>query len=229
MQHSGTWTAGTINTGDIVFAKKTTDPSSQVVTYINGSSTGYSTYGEYGSVILYTASDGDVIIHRAMFYLSWNGSTPVVSGYDNQSWIKITDSYVILDNIGYAHRNLVVDISGMVGQSGYITVGDYNLGSAPLSEFDGALNAYRVADQNVGITSGPVKSTQIVGVAFGEIPWFGLIKLNIMRAYGQWPYYSDVPQNSYLFLGLSVIAIISTIVIPVEYTKFKRKNARPKR
>jgi signal peptidase len=226
MQHSSQWTTDGIYTGDIVFVKKVTSPSSQIVTYLNGSSTGYSTYGEYGSVILYTATDGNTIIHRAMFYLTWNENTPVVAGYTNQSWVTVTQNYVRLDNVGYSHRNLVVEIGGMVGESGYITAGDYNLGSAPKSEFNSALNGYVVADQNVGITSGPVKDSQVKGVAFGEIPWFGLIKLNFLRAYGEWPYYNDVPQNSYLFLWISIAAIIAAVGIPVTYLDIKKRRGR---
>ncbi|MEM0155226.1 MAG: S26 family signal peptidase [Thermoplasmataceae archaeon] len=224
MQHSSYWTPNGVYTGDIVFIKKVTSPTNQIVTYLDGSETGYSTYGEYGSVILYRSTNGNTIIHRAMFYLTWNGNSPVVEGYTNQSWITVTQNYVRLDNVGYSHRNLVVEISGMVGESGYITVGDYNLGSATRSEFNGALNGYIVADQNVGITSEPVKYSQIMGVAFGEIPWFGLIKLNFLRAYGEWQYYNDVPQNSYLYLGISIAVIIAAIGIPVGYLEWKKRR-----
>ena len=220
MQHSDYWTPGTINTGDIVFVKKVTNAQAQVVTYLNGSNTGYSTYGEYGNVILYGSSSGEVVIHRAMFYLSWSGSTPVVAGYNNQSWVKVTQDYVLMKNVGYSHRNLLVPIAGMVGESGYITVGDHNLGLS--NEYNSTLNAYIAADQNVGITDRPVAPSQVTAVAYGEIPWFGLIKLNILRAYGEWPYYNDVPQNSYLYLGISIAAILAAIVVPYAYARTRR-------
>ncbi|QRF74778.1 hypothetical protein Thermo_00269 [Thermoplasmatales archaeon] len=220
MQHSDTWMAGTINTGDIVFVKKVTDAPNQVVTYLQGNSTGYSTYSEYGSVILYRSSSGAVIIHRAMFYLTWHGSNPVVVGYDNQSWVKVTQDYVLMKNVGYSHRNLVVYVSGMVGESGYITVGDHNL--ALSSIYNSTLNAYVAADQNIGITDQPVPASHVIAVAYGEIPWFGLIKLNVLRAYGEWPYYKDVPQNSYLYLDLSSALIVAAIVIPYAYAKYRK-------
>lgn len=222
MQHSDSWTPGAINTGDIVFVKKVTDAQTQVTTYLNGSKTGYSTYGEFGSVILYRSSSGDVVIHRPVFYLTWNGSMPVVSGYDNQSWIEITSNYVLMKDVGYSHRNLLIILTGMVGESGYITVGDHNL--ALSYNYNETLNAYVAADQNTGITNAPVPSSHVIAVAYGEIPWFGLIKLNVMRAYGEWPYYNDVPQNSYLYLGISMLAIIGTIAAPYAYLRSRRRK-----
>ena len=104
MTHSDYWTYGTMNVGDIVFVKKVNSVPGNIITYVVGRETNYSTYGEFGNVILYKNPSGTTIIHRAMFYLSWNNSYPVIQGYHNQSWISLNRSYVVIDDVGFSHR-----------------------------------------------------------------------------------------------------------------------------
>lgn len=221
MEHSHNWTAGTINTGDLVMSKNINANETNVITYVQGRAINYSTYGEYGNVILYHNGEGQIIIHRAMFYLEWNGSHPTIADYHNQSWIHITDNAVILDNVGYTHRNLIVYVGTMVGESGFITVGDYNLAHSPI--YNKTYNAYSAADQDVFGFS-PVKPDKVVGKAFGQIPWVGLIKLNIMRAGGGWPQYNEVPNNAYTYLVITVIAIIALAAFPYGRVLGKKKK-----
>ena len=221
MEHSATWTWGTINVGDIVIVKYVPDPVKDVVTYVTGRETNFSTYGEYGDVILYRDPNGETVIHRAMFYLSWDNGKPVVDGYHNQSWLSIYGFNIIIYDCGYSHRNLLVNVSAFVNESGFITMGDHNLATSPL--YDSMYNAYIAADQNVKITPSPVIGKQIVGIARGQIPWFGLIKLNIMRAEGDWPYYNEVPANSYLYLVISLGVIFGAIFTPYKSHGKKRK------
>ncbi|MCL5666042.1 MAG: S26 family signal peptidase [Candidatus Thermoplasmatota archaeon] len=227
MTHSDYWDPGTLNVGDIVFVKKVDNLPGPVITYVIGRETGYSTYGEYGNVILYKNPSGETIIHRAIFYLYWNGSTPEVQGYHGQSWIIINDSYVIIMDMGYAHRNLFVNLKGMQGHNGFITAGDYNLAvaAAPI-KFNSTLTVYEAADQNIGITNLPV-SKNIVGIAFWDIPWFGLIKLNILRLYGKWPEYNEVAKDSYDLLGAATFLILLAVFFPYSRVlggKKKRKK-----
>lgn len=207
MQHSVNWEYGTINTGDIVVVKKVSDPVKQVTTYLQGRTSGYSTYGDYGNVLLYHDPNGLVVIHRAMFYLTWSNGAPVVQGYTNQSWITVTHTYVLIKDVGFSHRNLLVLLNGFQNESGYITMGDHNLAIATL--YNKNLQAYVAADENVNIMNHPVTSSEVIGVAQGQIPWFGLIKLNLMRIQGDWSYYNDVPHYSYdyLFISLAIMAI----------------------
>ncbi len=212
MTHSDYWTYGTMNVGDIVFVKKVDNVPGSVITYVIGREIGYSTYGEFGNVILYKNPSGTTIIHRAMFYLSWKNSEPVVQGYQNQSWMKVNQSYVLIKDVGFSHRNLVVYLKSMVNESGFITVGDFNLAYRGI--YNSSLNAYEAADQNVGITNAPVGKNNIVGVAFWDLPWFGLIKLNILKLYGQWPYSNEVAKNSYDYLLASIVIIVALIFTP---------------
>lgn len=222
MEHAPVWTAGTINTGDLVFVKAIHDNPGNVVTYVQGRQTGFKSYGDYGNVILFEDPSGKILIHRAMFYLSWNGDTPVVSDSNNQSWIIVTPSSVVLEDVGYKHRNLIVHLTGMTGNDGYITAGDYNVATSNL--YNTTYNAYIAADQNA-FGFGPVKPSSVVGKAFGDIPWFGLIKLNIMKLGGEWPEYNQVPSNAYLYLAISILAIFVVTFFPYRKTAaiFRRR------
>ncbi len=227
MEHSSNWTVGTINVGDIVLVKNIDDNPANVVTYVNGRDTGHSTYGEYGDVILYQAPTNEIIIHRAMFYLSWNNGKPVVSGYTGQSWIKVTQNYVVIEDAGYTHRNLIVYLSNLVNKTGFITVGDYNLAHSQL--YNSSENAYAAADQNV-FGYNPASVSGIVGVAYFQVPWLGLIKLNLMRISGQWAQYNEVPNFAYLYLGLLIASFITLVVFPYERftegSKIKHKERK---
>lgn len=83
MQHGDVDVPGLINTGDLVLVKQVKVPS-QVTTYVQGEaeSPGYTTYGEYGDVLLYFP-EGDTaltpVIHRAILWLDWNSSADAFS------------------------------------------------------------------------------------------------------------------------------------------------------
>ena len=212
MQHSQDWEYGVINTGDIVLVKKVPNPEKDVTTYVQGRTSNFSTYSDYGNVLLYNAPGGLIVIHRAMFYLTWSNNTPVVQAYTNQSWMSVTDSYVLIKDVGFTHRNLIVFLNDFRNESGFITMGDHNLAISTL--YNKTFNAYIAADENVNIISHPVTNSNIVGIAQGLVPWFGLIKLNIMRLQGDWPFYNDVPNYSYYYLGISIVLIGIAIFFP---------------
>lgn len=211
MEHSESWTAGTINTGDLVFAKSIGKDSTNVVTYVQGRESGFSSYSDYGNVILFRGHQNNVMIHRAMFYLSWNGEVPVISHGVNSSWLTVNDSSVIIKNVGQSNRNLVVYLSDFAGKSGFITAGDYNIANSNV--YNSTADAYVASDQNVfGLD--PVSANGIIGKAFGNIPWFGLIKLNIMKLGGDWPQSNQVPDFAYLYLTLTIALIVALVFLP---------------
>ena len=74
MQHGTTDNLGLINTGDLVLAQKV--QLSQITTYVVGVQTDYTTYGEFGDVLLYYPNGvvGTPVIHRAIIYLVWNSN-----------------------------------------------------------------------------------------------------------------------------------------------------------
>lgn len=228
MQHSDKWQFGIIDEGTIVFVKKINSVN-DVKTYVTGKSDNYSTYGEYGNVILYHNSAlGVITIHRAMFYLEWNHTKPVVKGYNGQHYIDIVGDLIILKDTGYAHRNFIVNVSRYVGHDGFITAGDNNVATLGKTSgfYNSKYNATCSSDQNIwGIE--PVNLSKIVGKAYGYIPWFGLIKLNLLRMEGDWStvYADHVPEYSYAGLIISIAAIVALIVFPYKkaYLKFKKK------
>jgi signal peptidase len=212
MQHGDVDQLGLINTGDLVLAQKI--DASQVTTYVVGLQSGYSTYGEYGDVILYHAN-GIVgpapVIHRAILYLDYDSGNaftipalqPLPCGSQSDAvytlsstsngcgWNHITGS-LTLHHIGWMSVNVTVDLSGIGHHSGFVTMGDNNINPGNGGE---------------GIPDQPALSTLVdpswvVGVARGMLPWFGAVKLLLE---GQ---SSEVPTQSWQFMGITLIAIV---------------------
>ncbi len=202
MQHGDQWQYGVINTGDIVLVKKVTSVSN-IITYVQGRETGYKSYGDYGNVIIYTSQSGMSVIHRAIFYVTWNNAVPEITGENKaSSFMKILGDYVIIEDMGFSHRNLLVDLGPFIGQSGFVTMGDNNLANLPLLNFQGYI-VCEAADENVGISSSLVNMHMIEGIAQGWLPWFGDIKLIVT---GNTEY---IPSDSYYYLAISLIILFS--------------------
>ncbi len=217
MQHSDNWQSDVLNTGDMALVKKVSSVS-QVVTYVQGRNTGMKTFGEYGNVVIYKAPVGTLIIHRAILYLSWHNGQPVVGGYHNQSWLSVTNDHIIVRDMGYAHRNLLINIGDFHNVSGFITTGDYNLGTLNIS-YDSQLNAYAAADQD-GIfqfNDPPVNVSQILGKAVLDIPWLGLIKLTVSWDLGVQQQTTPVPNGAYSYLTITLVAFFAVVLFP--YTR----------
>lgn len=216
MQHGYNDQIGLINTGDLVLAQKVA--LSQITPYVTGIETGYSTYGEYGDVLLYLpngVSSSTPVIHRAILYLQWD---PIGSSYNATDLAGLpcgaasdavyayfapgagsvpscdtTHLTGTLDlyNLGWNSTNISITLSApALGEhSGFLTMGDNN----------------RFPDQSgagVPAISELVEPGWIVGVARGMIPWFGALKLLIEGQAG------EVPPQSWQFLGLTVVGAI---------------------
>ncbi|MCW6167839.1 MAG: S26 family signal peptidase [Thermoplasmatales archaeon] len=84
MQHGPNDQLGLINTGDLVMSKKVSFDA--ITPYVVAMSSRYTTYGEYGDVVLYEPNGGTAtpIIHRAIVYLQYNAngtySAPSLAG-----------------------------------------------------------------------------------------------------------------------------------------------------
>lgn len=220
MQHGSEDHLGLINTGDLVLAQKISNSS--ITPYVIGMETGYSTYGEYGDVLLYqpNGAAGTPVIHRAILYLSWdpvsrsysapdlNGlpcgnasdavySTSTPNGCGTTHLTGTLDLY----RVGWMSVTVSIDLSAAAlgDHSGYLTMGDNNyLCSSPghcIGEPDQSGSA-------VAVISSLVEPAWVVGVARGMLPWFGALKLLLS---GQ---ASMVPPQSWQFLGLTVAGVI---------------------
>ncbi len=221
MQHGYTDIVGLINTGDLVLAQKI--PANQITDYVMGMKTGYSTYGEYGDVLLYhpNGAGSTPIIHRAILYLVWNpaygtysapelqglpcGASPTAfyktpgtageCGTTNLTSLNLT-------HIGWKSVPVVIDLqSSMLGDhSGYLTMGDNNFD--PTGCVPSTVACTGFPDQLPGGFSSLVEPGWIIGVARGMVPWFGAFKLLLDGNAGM------VPPQSWEFAGLTIAGII---------------------
>jgi signal peptidase I len=214
MQHGDTDIVGLINTGDLVLVKKIT-PSS-VIPYVVGEETGYSTYGEYGDVILYYPN-GDTqatpVIHRAILYLIWNSATQDYSAPSLQplpcgtepgalysiagtangcGWTGLLTTITLYD-VGWRQATVTIPLGQMGRYSGFITMGDNNLGTGTPPQGE--------TDQGSGISS-LVEGGWVIGVARGMVPWVGSFKLLLDGNA------AEVPPRSWQFLALTISAVV---------------------
>ncbi|MCX8173539.1 MAG: S26 family signal peptidase [Thermoplasmata archaeon] len=233
MQHGSDSQIGVIDTGDMVIVKKL-GSGGEITTYIQGKISGYSTYGAYGDVIVYRKNghdDATPVIHRVVLFLRYNSSSnafdipelnspSLVPNKDwgivgtSPRWYAVTGKLWIAD-YGHAKINLTINLGGILSNvasrhDGYITLGDNNRGAVDQTNL-----LYR--DELVQ----PVKFEWIVGVARGELPWFGALKL-LFTGNAQY-----VPANSWLYLQIS-IALIILVPFLVDYWLEKRAKRKRK-
>jgi signal peptidase len=225
---------GAIDTGDLVLVKKI-NHASDITTYMDGLSTGYKTYGDYGDVIIYKKGGSETltpIIHRALIYLEpnadglsyrsaslQNAPTSEWSANPlNDTWDHLTGTLTLKNFTvaGLDHQIVQIDIGntiryfealGIGPRAGFITKGDHN----------------PYPDQSSWIYAPVVDIGWIVGKARGEIPWFGLLKLWTTHSVG-----SPVPENSARDLWISLaLIIISPIAVDITLSiREKRLRAR---
>jgi signal peptidase I len=218
MQHGPTDVLGLINTGDLVLAQRAS--TEQITPYVVGLKTGYSTYGEYGDVLLYSPNGQSTtpVIHRAILYLEWDPrdsaynvtdlsglpcGSQAGSGFsyssDGGCGITDLDGTLTLYNVGWHSVDVSVDLgSAALGEhSGYLTMGDNNFdqGCTP------GQNCVGFSDQTAGISE-IVEPSWIIGVARGMLPWFGSLKL-LLEGNA-----AEVPAQSWQFLGITIVGLI---------------------
>jgi signal peptidase len=181
---------GTIDAGDFTFVKKV-DSKDEIVTYYRGRSIGYSTYSNYGDVIIFQKDGkaGTPIIHRAILWVELNYTEnglrydiPELGWFGNDS---ITIKELELQKYQPPH-------------SGFITKGDNN----------------PRCDQKDSL---PVSFEWIIGVARGEIPWFGSIKLLFDDLTTNSANAGNVRQDCWAMLCVS-IAILITVPVAIDYS-----------
>jgi len=219
---------GAIDTGDLVLVKKIS-VASDVKTYMDGYSSGYKTYGDFGDVIIYRkgGSNGTTpIIHRAIIYLEANpdGASYTAPSLEyvpkgkwatdtlNDTWNDITSTLTIF-HVGFQDQQVTIDISDLLqggqAESGFITKGDHN----PMVDLTywGPSVGYR-----------PIDVSWVVGKARGEIPWFGLLKL-----WSTGTLNSPSPPNSVRDLWISLfIIVLSPIVFDLSMAMLERRKRR---
>ena len=215
MQHGSTDQLGLINAGDLVLAQKL--PLSQVTSYMAGLRSGYSTYGEFGDVLLYwpNGQGGTPIIHRALLYLEWDPagfynatdlspSLPCGTA-GNATWAYFAtstatascatthlDGYLDLYHVGWNSQTVSIDLTPLDAPT---TLGDHS-GFVTM----GDNNTH--PDQVAPTISTLVKPGWVIGAARGMIPWFGSIKLLLDGEAGK------VPTQSWELMALTIVGVI---------------------
>nr|AIF07520.1 signal peptidase I (SEC11, sipW) [uncultured marine group II/III euryarchaeote KM3_203_F09] len=188
---------GTIDTGDLVIVKEA--GKKNIVTYLEGKNTGYEKYGDYGDVIVYYKNgirekDGlpvTPVIHRAMFWVDVD--------IENKTY-HVPEAgrtfYSEIDLGQFGDEKLVGIIEEQALQnSGYVTKGDSSGNPHPDQMTHTDINRNKVQ---------PVNPDWVVGMARGELPWFGLIKLRVTQPDN----YEQAPPGCRGMLGFSIMLIL---------------------
>ncbi|MGI0149837.1 MAG: hypothetical protein ACREDF_09950, partial [Thermoplasmata archaeon] len=220
MQHADEVSSiGVIDTGDMVF-QQVAPTRASVITYIEGRARDYSTYGDYGDVIIFRRASNPVpVIHRAIMYVNMHADgtadVPDILALPDPAWearnatgltrVPVALTSLIIREMGFRHNiNLTFTFSPGVERDGFITMGDHNALRQCEFQLDDCRAGYdpyswmpRVAD--------------VQGVARGEIPWIGLIKLIFQPGVccpGGW---GDprAPKNSWDSLLVTLIVLIA--------------------
>ena len=194
---------GVIDTGDMIYVQS--PDKCDIVSYVDGYKTGYKTFGDYGSVIVYKRDSGNPVIHRAIVYVEKNGSSwniESLQGFDESLWningteheyMNVSGTLNIVFESDYRSYTCSINLNSLL-QSGYLTLGDNNT----------------MFDQNSGImTNRPISKEMIKSVASTEIPWLGCLKLLVN---GKEDRIEAHAPNSIECLEISFISIILIIV-----------------
>lgn len=202
MQHSNDSQIGIIDTGDMMYVQNADKHG--ITTFVEGYANGYRSFGDYGDVIVYNRTGNNPVIHRAIMWMEWNGSTWDLSGlnsYDNALWnIDGTHSTTVTSGIlsmtftsDYRDKTYTLNIGNLEKSSGYLTLGDNNSGF----------------DQSSGISYNKLISKErIKSVAYAEIPWLGILKLMLNGEYSKIE--NNVP-SSPIYLTVFFVTLILTI------------------
>ena len=237
MQHDDDLSSiGVIDTGDLTLVR-TLENAGHPVTWVEGRDSGYRRYDEFGDVIIYHKNgqtQTTPIIHRAIVRIEYD---PASAGFDVPTLDveDCTTSFKILDFHSYHNGRLetielVVNVETILNNfraaavephGGIITKGDHN---REVDQFSlPAWTGTGPAPPGLSRLVEPVEEEWIVGVARGEIPWFGLIKL---WARGQTDNH-PAPANSGPNLMISVVLLLVAPFL-AESAIIEYKNLHPK-
>ncbi len=231
MQHSDDQSGlGVLDAGDIVLIKKVRSLS-EINTYLDGLSAGSESYAEHGDVIIYLEEGMPrPIIHRAICNLQYNTTG---GGFDLPSLSKVPKSLwyasgegswwnlkgmLSLFRVGYAAVTVNINLTEILQKmgndphGGLITMGDANWVTTPF----GKIGQYGQSWLRNG--EEPIILESVVGVAKGEVPWLGGLKVAISEGSLR-----SVPVNSQVAM-ISVFALLISFPFVPELSRVLRKR-----
>ncbi len=205
---------GCIDTGDIVVVKS--KDKATIQSYVKGTQTGYSTFGDYGSVIIYERnSSANPVIHRAIVWLEWDSGekkwkSEELKGYEGDWYCKVTsidgsaekkdadnlEGTLVFRDITRSGKNVSISLTSLTKESGFLTMGDN-----PVTN-----NSF---DQASGIINHPIGVEDIKSVPFAELPWIGAVKILTGNSSSNLKY---VP-NSLPSLAMAIVLIITAVML----------------
>ncbi len=194
---------GIIDTGDAVFIQSASNTTLE--SYYESLKTGYKSFGDYGSVIIYNrGTDQNPVIHRAIVWIEYNGdgtwSAPSLADYSNWSCSKSTDclrlsGYLEFEGITQSQKTVGINLDNFSKkQSGFLTMGDNPVSNKSL-------------DQS-GIIGYPISMDDIRAVACVELPWIGTLKLMMNEYAGNVVNHSMNSVYCLIMLFVSVFSLI---------------------
>ncbi len=232
MQHSSNKSSlGVLDAGDIVLIRKV-DSLSQINTYIDGLTNGSNSYKSFGDVVIYQEKEmTEPIIHRAICYLEYNTSG---GGFDIPSLSKLPHALwsttgghscwnqkgtLTLFEVGYSSVTVEINLSQILlkmldkPHGGLITMGDANW----VSTSEGKIGQY---DQGwLPEVDTPIALESIIGVAKGELPWVGGLKVVISEGN-----LHSIPINSQVGMVSVFTLILAFPFIPEVGTLLKKRR-----
>ena len=205
---------GCIDTGDIVVVKS--KDKATIQSYVKGTQTGYSTFGDYGSVIIYERnSSANPVIHRAIVWLEWDSEekkwkSEELKGYEGDWYCKVTsidgsaekkdadnlEGTLVFRDVTRSGKNVSISLTSLTKESGFLTMGDN-----PVTN-----NSF---DQASGIINHPIGMEDIKSVPFAELPWIGVVKILTGNSSSNLKY---VP-NSLPSLAMAIVLIITAVML----------------
>lgn len=199
---------GSIDPGDLVFVRHVNSPD-DVTTLAQSGGTHY---GRSGDVIVYRPFGSTTltpIIHRALFWLQAESDNTYSIPQLGLSHVDSLDQKVVTDltHCALAPPPKSSDPHASLIHSGFITKGDNN----------GA------ADQcPSGTISTTVRLEWVLGKARGELPWIGLIKLEVDDLTSHSTNFHDAGGDSKVMLFVSLAVLIGA---PWGYDLYRRRRA----
>ena len=195
--------------------------------------TGYRSFGDYGSVIIYDRGGGqNPVIHRAILWLDYNSesdtwSAPSLAGYDGSWHYEYRDESGVVqernefnnlrgtlyfEDITVSGKNVSINLDSLDKSSGYLTMGDN-------SETNPNFDQPSIIDHTVSYE-------EIRSVPIAEIPWLGTLKIQILVNGGDNLEY--VP-NSLPSFVMFFLTIFGFLILLDAVTMFRNEKAMRKK
>jgi len=267
MQHGTDSHIGTIDTGDLTLVKKISSRS-DIVTYVEGrpsynvsydqaglgtkaetfkgSHAGFSTYSDYGEVIIYDKNgrtDETPVIHRAIVWfvpnmttdctntapMGYKGDFPDIKNAAHPKGLTCISSLTI-HKVGFTSKDLTINVNNVASHAaaiasdkkpfaGFLTHGDNNGHQYPVMNTD----QESLSDFHTGRYLAPNRVDWIVGKAVGELPWFGALKLVASKTTTT----DQIPPSSWKGLITTIVLIIVIpFIIDIAVAQYQKRHPK---